>query len=109
MKIKSLLGREVKISHSKISSAYYNLKEKRGYIFHCDCQKEMVIKKETKKNIIIHIKQCISCCLMCDFDEFFSTRSGNSEAFLVKKSIKRPKEIKPKENIIKRKLRSTAH
>ena len=46
---------------------------------------------------------------MCDFDEFIHIRSGNSEAFLVKKSKKRLKEIKPKENIIKRKLKSTAH
>jgi hypothetical protein len=96
-------------SHSKISSSNYNLNEKRGYIFHCDCQKEIVIKKETKKNMIDHIKQCSACCVMCDFDEYIYTRSGHSEAFLVKKSKKRPKEIKPKENIIKRKFRSTAH
>ncbi len=95
-------------SHSKISSANYNLNEKREYIFHCDCQKEMVIKKETKKNIIDHVKQCSVCCVMCEFDEYIYTRSGNSEAFLVKKSKKRPKESKPNVNIIKIKLRSTA-
>jgi hypothetical protein len=94
------LGKEVDSSHSKISSANFNLNEKRGYIFHCDCQKEMVIKKETKKNIIDHIKQCSACCVMCEFDEFIYTRSGNSEAFLVKKSKKRPKESNPKVKIL---------
>ena len=83
-------------SHSKISSANFNLNEKRGYIFHCDCQKEMVIKKETKKNIIDHIKQCSACCVMCDFDEFIYTRSGNSEAFLVKKVKNGQKRVNQK-------------
>jgi hypothetical protein len=42
----------------------------------------MVIKKDTKKNTIDHIKQCSACCEMCDFDE--SSDTGNSEAFLDK-------------------------
>jgi hypothetical protein len=44
----------------------------------------------------------------CDFDEFIYL-AGNSEAFLVKKSKKRPKILNQKKILLQRKLSSMAH